>query len=108
MKQPTAFCLILLASLGYAGCIGTPQQAPGTEVRDLDSARIVELAVTAFRAAARVPDTTRFFVLGFTRDTIGFIVALGPVLSPDLVGTGGGGRVRVTRAGKARLLEVFQ
>ena len=96
--------LLCLAGSLQCGRSGVVARDP---IQELDSTHVVRLAVAALSATSGKPASREYRVVTFTRDRAGYFVELEPVLAPELVGTGGAARLRVSRAGVAKVIEVL-
>ena len=101
---------IVTGAIGVVACIHHPPPAPSSETAQLDSVQIIRLAAAALDSSPAVDWRTAYRVSEFVTDSTGAtLVTFVPVPPPPgVIHAGGGGRVRVSKSGVARVVEVFQ
>ena len=89
-------------AIGLWSCGGSRARAktPAPE----DSLRAVTLAIAAFQAGVPSGERLSLVVQTFERDSAGVLITL----VPEPLRPGGGGRVRITKEGSAKVLERFE
>ncbi|MGH7530689.1 MAG: hypothetical protein ACREMN_09935 [Gemmatimonadales bacterium] len=72
-----------------------------------DSIELVTAAVNVFDANSRPEHRKPFRIVEYTRDADGVVITVHPILCPGRIAGGGGGRVRVSKAGQVRVIERY-
>src|SRR4030095_2283237 len=89
-------------AIGLWSCVGSRAQAKTPS--PTDSLQAVTLAVAGFQAHQTAEERLHLVVQTFERDSAGILITL----FPEPLVPGGGGRVRITKDGSAKVLERFE
>jgi len=97
-----------LAIIACSHGVKASRTSPRVNSTRLDSLTAVNLAVAAMNEGLTADRKTDFIVHEYKRDDGEVTITLLPRLPDGVIGTGGGGRVTVSAAGHARIIELFQ